>query len=120
MASRNFINAADFLTHIARETASIAAPGSIYGRVLVGERIKQKVTEFFTDSELFPMIDLWNCSVNTEYYQNWHKLQVNGLSNVIGEHIKQLHNHTPRISFPIAAKLLDTFMHQLMKYERFR
>lgn len=122
MVNGDNITKEEFLTHIAEETTRMAAPGHFYGHVLKNKGTKDKVTSFFVKK--FPIKDLWEGTVKPKDYQNWHKRQINGLSRVIDGHIKQLPKKSPkkppRTSFSIAAKLMDTFMHQLMKYERFR
>lgn len=106
------------LKNIVFETTRMASPGSFYGRVVCNKYTKNQVASFFSD--IFPINDLWNHVVILDKYSEWHLEQTNRLNEVIKDHIRQLPNRTRRIPFPISAKILDTFMHQLMKYERFR
>ena len=51
-------------------------------------------------------------------YDGWHITRVNCLSQVIEDgNYRQDNNDT---SLALSAKLVNTFMHQLMKYDRFR
>lgn len=125
MKNGNQITKAILLQHIAMETANMASPGHFLGHVLKGEdkqkkKTKKKLIDFFSVSEKFPIGNLWHGKVRPDCYKGWHKEQIENLSCVIRGHIISLHNHQKRTAFAVAAKLLDTFMHQLMKYDRFR
>ena len=118
MVKGKIITKEEFLEHIAKETARMSSPGSFYGRVLRDKKTKEKVTNFFI--EIFPIKGLWNHKLQSRNYKNWHKRRISDLGTIINGHIKPLPKKSPKTSFSIAAKLLDTFMYQLMKYERFR
>jgi len=121
----NQINNAILFQQIAKETAKAASPGHFFGHVLKGEhkkkeKTKKKLIDFFSDSKQFPIGNLWHRDLRPDCYKGWHKEQTENLSCVIRGHIISLHNHQKRTAFAVTAKLLDIFMHQLMKYNRFR
>ena len=80
---------------------------------------KSKVERYFQSK--FPIESLWNRSLtNGNTFDEWHKKRVEDLDKIIKNHINQPKNGTKRVAYAISAKLLNTFMHQLMKYKEFR
>ncbi len=108
----------EYLRAIARETAKMSYPGGMSGRLLRNNkknRAKDAIEEFFVSN--FPIENLWDEKVKCRGYKKWHKQQVEALSGVIKKYKKNKRENT---YFAISVKLVDTFMHQLMKYEEFR
>jgi hypothetical protein len=124
-SQQNGLTKEKYLKIIAKETAKMGAPGQFYGPVLSGKGNKQEVINFFVNAR--PIVDLWSQAQKKMDYKKWHIKLTNGLAEkrgnnkrrLIADHIRQSRNHD-RKPFPISAKLVDTFMHQLMKYEKFR
>ena len=104
----------DYLPLVVRETARLSYPGAM-GRganhVLIAGA-KHAVEEWFV--RCFPIAAVWNnAEAIAEGYAGWHKKQTRGMAvQVIDQHMGNPANQ----SQTIAAKILDTFMHQLMKY----
>ncbi len=114
------LNKSEYLKAIARETARMSYPGRTSGSILRNKKrnkVKDAIEDFFVSK--FPIEILWGGDEKAkgDGYERWHKQQVESLSKVIKEFEKSNSNNT---YFAISAKLLDTFMHQLMKYEKFR
>lgn len=105
-----FMGELEFLRHIVRETARMSYPGRFGGKLGGGaKKAIQSHFEKVCPDELQAQI---------ENYDAWHKDLVDQLSQVIEErNYRQDENDT---SFALSAKLVNTFMHQLMKYDRFR
>jgi hypothetical protein len=114
----NHIDERELLKRIAAETARMATPGSFYGRVLAEKGTRDQVEDYFV--QRFPLSDLYNRAVTGAEYPQLHQEAIKSLSTLVEGRIKQLPGHNRRLAFPISAKLVDTFMHQLMKYEQFR
>ena len=99
-----------FLRRIVSETARMSYPGG-FGRKLRADA-KEDIQGHFEKE--YPGV----LQVQKENYDAWHKRRVNKFSQVIEEgSYRQDENDT---SFALSAKLVNTFMHQLMKYEQFR
>jgi len=100
----------EFLRHIVRETARMSYPGRFGGKLRGGA--KEAIQEHFEN--VYP----GKLQAQIANYEVWHKKRVNQLSHVIKKgNYRQDENDT---SFALSAKLVNTFMHQLMKYDRFR
>jgi len=100
----------EFLRHIVRETARMSYPGRFGGKLRRGA--KKTIQEHFEN--VYPDV----LKAQIENYDVWHKKRVADISQVIEEgNYRQDENDT---SFALSAKLVNTFMHQLMKYDRFR
>src|SRR5262249_22494384 len=103
----------DFLSRIAVETARMSYPGSMSRgqRPVVSKGAKAKLER--SVAEQFPILEVWNRAGEIDHgYDAWHEQQ----SRAIAEWIKQ--SIPPdRASVVISTKFLNTFMHQLMKYE---
>ena len=103
---------ADYFRRLARETARISYPGGMSGRV-VDKNTKTAVEGYFVND--FHIEYLWlQAGAVAERSDDWHKERTDGLCKYIG-----LQKETNQRE-AVAAKFIDTFMHQLMKYEDFR
>lgn len=106
-----------YLRFITTETARTAWPGSMMRgkKQVLRQGAKQAVERFF--QEKFPMGDLWlNPSQVADHYEAWHRRVSKDLAEALRGYMGAKRNTTDAV----AAKLLDTFMHQLMKTERAR
>ena len=101
----------DLLEQIARETAKLSYPG----RMSVRAGTKKDLEDFFATE--FPMSELRDNAIGVaSSYDNWHSQRVTAIGEFLERksHLRNPHNDK---SIVVAAKFLDTFMHQLMKYE---
>lgn len=106
----------DLLQRIAVETARMSYPGSMSrGRKpVVAEGTKAALQDYFQD--VFPIAAVWSTAPEiAPQYDAWHKDRVNEIAAYIGPNIS-VHN----VQASVAAKFLNTFMHQLMKYQEAR
>ncbi len=104
----------NYLKEIARESAKMSWPGEMNNIVIGGT--KAGLEEYFTGPE-FPIEELWDgTSIAYTDYEKWHKEQTQNIS----EHVVVKTEKKPYVSVAVSAKFLNTFMHQLMKYEKFR
>ena len=103
----------EFFEKIARETARMSYPGSMSrgNKPVVAKGTKKVLEEYFATH--FPLAEVWNQSSEiAPQFDQWHT----GRVNEIAEAIKLLvSTHNKPMS--VAAKFLNTFMHQLMKYD---
>ena len=110
-------NQVDYLKFIAIETARTAWPGSMMRgeKQVLRKGAKQATEGFFRDK--FPMQDLWMSadSIGKEF-DGWHRKVCADLAEVIGPLMGAKRNTKDAV----AAKLMDTFMHQQMKMEPVR
>ena len=95
----------DFLRYIVSETARMSYPG----RFSLKKGAKSEILEYFANT--FP-----KRLINIKDYNRWHNNRVEELSKVVRRY-KRNKEDKP---FALSAKLVNTFMHQLMKYDRFR
>jgi hypothetical protein len=107
-----------WLQQIARETARMSYPGSMSRgqKPIVVGKTKAKLEDYFANE--FPLRDLWEkSSQRAKDYDSWHKAQSVALGDYLARegHLGNSSNDK-RV---VAAKFLNTFMHQLMKYEPF-
>jgi len=109
----------EILLEIAKETARMSYPANMSrGKnppvVSNGEnKPKARIEKYFT--ALFPLPDIWHKRIGD--YDTWHQEQAIALGNYLRRH---RHIGEDRISTGVAVKFLDTYMHQLMKYEQAR
>lgn len=106
----------DLLRLIARETAKMSYPGGMSrgkSQVVKGET-KDRLERYFADH--FPLREVWsNAAAIAGVYDRWHARQATAIADFLVRDRRLGHpGNTP---FVVAAKFLDTFMHQLMKYE---
>jgi hypothetical protein len=103
-----------YLKEIARETAKMSWPGEMNNIVVAGT--KAELEKYFTGPE-FPIEELWDgTSIAYIDYEKWHKGQTQNIS----KHVVVKTDKKPYVPVAVSAKFLNTFMHQLMKYEKFR
>ena len=106
----------DLFRCIAVETARMSYPGSMSRgkKPVVFKGTKKALEGYFNDA--FPIENVWNDAPTiARDYDRWHKSRVDEIVTFIREHVSD-HN----VPCSVAAKFLNTFMHQLMKYEQGR
>jgi hypothetical protein len=115
----------DYLERVARETAKMSWPGQM--SPILHASTKGAVEGYFATSFLSEIQNLWDkpAAISDQAaFDDWHRRQVYRLGDFLqqGNHIKHERDGMPTdyISMAIACKLLNTFMHQLMKYQGFR
>jgi hypothetical protein len=116
----------DFLEKVARETARMSWPGQM--SPILREGTNRAVEDYFGTHFLPYLVELWNGERMLSTYDEfdiWHRKCASDLGDLLQRtgRIKP----TSRTGKPtnyrgvaVACKLLDTFMFQLMKYEKFR
>jgi hypothetical protein len=106
----------DHLQRIAVETAKMSYPGSMSRgiRPVVSGGTKAALQIYFEFA--FPMANVWDTARTIALdYDTWHSARVDEIAHHIGPKVSA-HN----VPESVAAKFLNTFMHQLMKYEEAR
>ena len=99
------------MKRVARESFRM----SYSGLRLVTGTTKTEIEHFFVSS--FPMQDVWdNASKTANTFDKWHKHQVQAISERLDGRMRR----EDYIATAIAAKFLNTFLHQLMKYGKCR
>lgn len=104
---------AELLERIACETARMSYPGSMSRgkRPVVAKGTKAELEKYFVSK--FPMQEVWSSTATVvDTYDTWHESRTAEIALAIQGHVST-HNN----SQSVAAKFLNTFMHQLMKYE---
>jgi hypothetical protein len=107
---------AERLERIARETARMSYPGSMSRgtKPVVKEGTKQTVEVYFAGK--FPLRELrLPNAVTLESFDRWHEARTDEIAQSISGLVCG-----PNKPHAVAAKFLNTFLHQLMKYEEFR
>jgi len=112
-------------TAVIHECARISWPGRMSDMLATGA--KKAAEDWFGDN-----VQLANmkCIKSQAAYDVWHKKAVSKLAQALGEYVNEFPSvkkqrkkvnskRSPYQSEPIAAKLVDTFMHQLVKYPPF-
>jgi len=108
-------NIDEYLHFVAIETARMSWPGSMMRgeKQILRGGAKQKVEDYFRNK--FPIRNLWdNPASIANKYDEWHRKMSEELSEVIKPFMVTQGN-TPEA---VAAKILNTYMHQLMKYPK--
>jgi hypothetical protein len=98
---------------IARETARMSYPGSMSRgkRPIVRAGTKATLEAYFTTK--FPSREVWlSASEVADRFEDWHQTRTEEIAKAIGTHVSKRNNPDA-----VAAKFLNTFLHQLMKYE---
>jgi hypothetical protein len=106
----------EFLDRIAHETARMSYPGSMSrgSRPIVLKGTKAELEKFFVAR--FPLSEVWHQSAAlSRDYDTWHEQQSRNIAIAIKHHVPGYHNPVA-----VSAKFLNTFMHQLMKYDSCR
>jgi len=102
----------EFLKAVAQETARMSFPGRMGGVVKAGT--KKAVEEYFVNR--FPIEEIWNGAPQVaQQFDGWHRKRVREL----GKHIQSqgwIKKRRDR-GEAVAAKFLNTYLHQLMKYQ---
>ena len=106
----------EFIAVIARETARMSYPGSMSRglKPIVKAGTKAALERYY--AEQFPMSEVWSCTERlVSSYDAWHQERTVEMARVIRSRV-------PRYNAPqaVATKFLNTFMHQLMKYQSCR
>src|SRR5438477_6630612 len=101
---------------VARETARMSYPGSMSrgAKPVVHAGTKAALEHYY--AERFPMSEVWSCAEQlASSYDAWHQERT-------AEMAKTIQSRVPDYNVPqaVAAKFLNTFMHQLMKYQSCR
>lgn len=104
---------------LARETARLSYPGGMSrgARPVVTQGAKTTIEEYFATK--FSLEDVWShTSRVAQAYDEWHENHARSLESVLrrGGCLGNRENE----GTVVAAKFIDTFMHQLMKYDRVR
>jgi len=103
----------ELLKSIARETARMSYPGSMSRgeKQVVTKGTKEKLETYFATT--FPMEEVWSSAKTlTGSYEKWHKKRTAEIASALGDHVAN-----QNVPSSVAAKFLNTFMYQLMKYE---
>ena len=103
------------LKAVARETARMSYPGRMGGVVKSGTK---KVVETYFVEE-FPIREVWDkAAFIRRRFDRWHEDRVQEL----GRRIQRRHlvKKESDLGEAVAAKFLNTYLHQLMKYEQCR
>jgi hypothetical protein len=108
--------AREYLRCVACETARMSYPGSMSRgkgkRQVVKARTKERLKTYFAKS--FPLAEIWNPSANTlRHFDDWHEKRLEEITRVI-----LMPRKTSNDRRSVAAKFLNTFMHQLMKWKQ--
>ena len=104
---------AELLEHVARETARMSYPGSMSrgNKPVVRKGTKATLEKYF--SKTFPLRGVWVSAPQVAgAYEKWHQSRATEIAKEIEAHVSS-HNNP----MAVAAKFLNTFMYQLMKYE---
>ncbi len=110
----------EYLKAIARETAKMSYPGAMSmqpeGKQIVIRDTKKELEKYFEEKLLIK--ELWDKKFRAQRaYDDWHRCQTKNISKKV---VKKRCGNKKNNSDAISAKLLNTFMHQLIKYEKFR
>jgi hypothetical protein len=107
----------EYLTAIARETARMSWPGRMAS--VLREGAKRDTEAYFTsNSFLAELTKIWKQEIHD--YDSWHTQRLTELGPRIASKVRQYPDHGHQAHYrpeAVAAKLLNTFMHQLMKYQ---
>jgi hypothetical protein len=109
-----------YLTAIARETAKLSYPGSMSRgeKQILTKGAKRGIEKFFT-GDTFGFNDLWDNVENVKLqYADWHKKSVQALGKFL--ETNSLLGNRDNNAEAISSKLIDTYMYQSMKSEKFR
>lgn len=105
-----------YLRAVAAETARMSYPGSMSRgkRPVVRKGTKDLLEDYFTQQ--FPIEDVWSYAPRiAKSFAQWHSTRTSDIARVIARKVAS--RNQPK---GVAAKFLNTFMYQLMKYEQAR
>lgn len=112
----------EYLEGIARESAKMSWPGQM--SPILKAQTKRAVEDYFARDFLK---QLWNEAetMHARGFDKWHEERASELSKLLADkncikHVNRRGEPTYYDSIAVACKLLNTFMHQLMKYQNFR
>ena len=112
----------DIIKAIARETAKMSYPGSMSRGIkqVLKKNGKKAVEDFFVDE--FDLFSIWKDPKKIAYnYDAYHEKWARDLAVFLKNHrppvLGRNHANNPAT---VSTKFINTFMHQLMKYEQFR
>lgn len=103
-----------YLKAVAVETARMSYPGRMGGMLKPGA--KRKIQEYF--EERFPLPEVWrNPKKIAGFFDDWHRRQIQVFASFLEKRglLKQENR-----AWGVASKLLNTYLHQLMKYPKLR
>lgn len=103
----------ELLERVSRETARMSYPGSMSrgNAPVVLKGTKAALEDFF--ALRFPLRDVWlSSSQVADRYEDWHYTRTEEIAKALEGSISKRTN-----PMAVAAKFLNTYMHQLMKYE---
>lgn len=106
----------ELLDHVARETARMSYPGSMSRgtKPVVRKGTKAILENYFATK--FPLLEVWNSASQVlGAYDDWHQSRTAEISTAIEKQVPEYNN-----PMAVGTKFLNTFMYQLMKYERYR
>lgn len=104
----------DYLNAVAVETARMSYPGHMSPVLTKGA--KELAQCYF--AEQFPLQTLWRKpAAVTRSFNKWHPLRTHELARALKKKVGRNRDYDPD---GIATKLLNTFLHPLMKYKRCR
>ena len=109
----------ELLKQVARETARMSYPGSMSRgkKQVVKGGAKLKIEEYFVSA--FPLATLWTDTRQiADNDDDWHEQQTQALGRFLVRH--ECLGNPANNSSAVGAKFINTFMHQLTKYERLR
>lgn len=99
---------------VARETARMSYPSGMTHppKPVVTGTTKKTVEDYFANK--FPLHEVWDDATRVAAtFEAWHLRRVQEMAKAIKTHVPR---HNKREA--VAAKFLNAFLHQLMKYER--
>ncbi len=102
----------EYLHAVARETARLSWPGRMSALLEAGAK-KDTEAYFTCETSVGALKNVWSQAVSA--YDLWHEERVVELAKWIAKRVR-----TGYRAEAVAAKLVDTFMHQLVKYEECR
>ena len=100
----------EYIKRIATETAKMSYPGRMGGIIKEGAK-KDVIEKYFVYD--FPLIKIWDNPKEVADFDKWHKERVQEFSDKIKLQ-NCLHDEYKGDEVAVAAKLLNTFLHQLM------
>jgi len=107
----------EYIKAVTRETARMSYPGSMSrGK----SPILEGGTKKYIENEFFPtfLSGLWDTvDIVADQFDDWHEKQTISLGRSLS--LKRLLGN-PGYGEAVGAKLINTFMYQLMKYDHFR
>src|ERR1700693_714408 len=109
---KEFLNSRKhYLKAVARETAKMSYPGRMGGIVKAGT--KKAVEEFFVQT--FPLEEIWDQAPKLALsFEDWHTKEVTDLGHYLTN--RNLVKRKQDKGEAVAAKFLNTYLYQLMKY----